>query len=63
MHDLLHRIHITSTFNITRMEVDGPGRWKFAYAEDTPFVGVRVGVVRKEIANNRHCKLTNTLKY
>ena len=45
------------------MQVDGPGRWYFAYGADTPPVGVRVGVVRKEIAKNRHIKVTNSLKH
>ena len=44
------------------MQVDGPGRWYFAYGADTPPVGVRVGVVRN-IAKNRHSKVTNSLKY
>ena len=45
------------------MQVDGPGLWYFAYGAETPPVGVRVGVVRRGIAKNRHSKLSNSLKY
>ena len=62
MNDLLHRINITYKYIICHMQVDGPGRWYFAYGADTPPVGVRVGVVRN-IAKNRHSKVTNSLKY
>ena len=45
------------------MQVDGPGRWYFAYGPEMSPVGVRVGVVRREITKNRHSTLTNSLKY
>ena len=43
-------------------QVDGPGRWYFAYGPEMPAVGVRVGVVRRGTTKNRHSTLTNSLK-